>query len=65
MSKEIFIAKYLGSYAIEVKVIRAEDLSEAWTIATKGLGEPFTKVEVITVSIEGDSEEVFSASYIE
>jgi hypothetical protein len=61
----LFVAKLTGSYALEVKVIRAEYLTEVWALVGPSLCEPFTSCEIIPLESEGPKADLFSERYIE
>jgi hypothetical protein len=61
----LFVILLRGSYAIEVKIVRAEDLGAAMLVASKLCAEPFNRVEVKELDAHGAAGEVFSAHYVE
>lgn len=61
----LFVILLRGSYALEVKIVRAEDLASAMLVASKMCAEPFNRVEVKELDAHGAPAEVFSAHYVE
>jgi len=63
----LFVAKLTGSYALEIRVLRADNLSEATEMVSKTLneGDVFTGFQLTALEADGEAKELFSASYIE
>jgi len=62
----LFVAKLTGSYALEIRVLRADNLSEATEMVSKTLeGDIFTGFQLTALEADGEAKELFSASYIE
>ena len=68
---KLFVVKATGRYALEIKVIRAENEANALAMAMAQLagceiaGDFYDKVTVIELSTEGDSAVLAEASYLE
>ena len=62
----LYVIKATGSYALEIKIVRAANAQDALRLAnTTEANDLFDKFEIRLLSAEGNEGEIFEASYIE
>lgn len=64
----LYLIKLSGSYAIESILVRAPSAAQAMVLAKVDVGnhcQPFNRLEIIPVDIDGDEGVLDTTSYIE